>query len=523
MTRRRRMVAGAIVIAWLAAIALLARRELFRPAAERLARAALMVAPGDAYYVVSQRGRQIGFATSNIDTTAAGLELSDIFMADFTAERVTQRATAKVLVQLSRALKLRGFRFELGGAIGPLTATGTVIADSILLVVVAPKGEKADTQRVRIAPGTLLPTAVPLALVLAYSPEVGKTVHFSVFDPMAMAAVDLAVHVRAETTFVLDDSASFDRARGRWVAARHETVHAWRIEPEGSGMLGPGWVDDRGRIVETMQFGDLALHRTAQELAYLNWTIDRARVPVVASADDDIQETTAIAASAPIGDKRALTRLRVRLRGVPLAGYELDGGRQALHGDTLDVRREANVELGSGYTLPADARRFGADLKPEPLVQSDDPEIRAMAARIVGAERDPARAAALLARWVNTSLRKEVVFTLPNAAQTLRTRRGDCNEHTALYIALARAVGLPARSASGLTYVSGKFYYHAWPEVFLGTWVAVDPTFGQFPADAAHLRFVNGGYIRQGELLRLVGKLQIDVLATDPPLPPSAP
>src|SRR2546430_8966554 len=46
---------------------------------------------------------------------------------------------------------------------------------------------------------------------------------------------------------------------------------------------------------------------------------------------------------------------------------------------------------------------------------------------------------------------------------------------------------------SGLVYLDGRFYYHAWPEVWLRDWVAVDPTLDQFPADATHLRFVVGG------------------------------
>jgi hypothetical protein len=51
--------------------------------------------------------------------------------------------------------------------------------------------------------------------------------------------------------------------------------------------------------------------------------------------------------------------------------------------------------------------------------------------------------------------------------------------------------------------------------VWLGQWVAVDPTFGQFPADAAHLRFVIGGLARQVELVRLIGRLQLNVVATE--------
>ena len=73
-------------------------------------------------------------------------------------------------------------------------------------------------------------------------------------------------------------------------------------------------------------------------------------------------------------------------------------------------------------------------------------------------------------------------------------------------------LGLPARSVAGLIYLNDRFYYHAWPEVYLGEWVAVDPMFDQFPADAAHLRFATGGLARQVELVRLVGRLKLEVL-----------
>jgi hypothetical protein len=63
--------------------------------------------------------------------------------------------------------------------------------------------------------------------------------------------------------------------------------------------------------------------------------------------------------------------------------------------------------------------------------------------------------------------------------------------------------------------LDGAFYYHAWPEVYLNGWVAVDPTFGQFPADAAHVRLTIGGLARQLELLRLVGRLRVEILPTN--------
>jgi transglutaminase-like putative cysteine protease len=112
---------------------------------------------------------------------------------------------------------------------------------------------------------------------------------------------------------------------------------------------------------------------------------------------------------------------------------------------------------------------------------------------------------------------KQITFSVPNAVQVLETLRGDCNEHTVLYVAFARALGLPARTAVGLVYLNGSFFYHAWPEVWLGEWVAVDPTFGQYPADASHIRFVIGGLAQQVEIVRLIGNLDIDVIGSAVP------
>jgi transglutaminase-like putative cysteine protease len=109
------------------------------------------------------------------------------------------------------------------------------------------------------------------------------------------------------------------------------------------------------------------------------------------------------------------------------------------------------------------------------------------------------------------AIRKPVV-SIPSALEVLKQREGDCNEHTALYTALARAAGIPTRMAAGIVYLEKGFYYHAWPEVWLGRWTAVDPTFNQFPADATHIRFIAGGLDRQSEILRLVGKLKVEVL-----------
>ena len=269
-------------------------------------------------------------------------------------------------------------------------------------------------------------------------------------------------------------------------------------------------------MVQAYQAGGITLKRMAYEIAFENWRIARDRAAATATNASDVIERTAIAANASLGRER-ISSLRARLTGVDLRGYALDGGRQSLTGDTLHVKRDANAAMTPtwGFDKPRSREftdRFRKELGDEPLLQAHDIRMVSAAVKIIGLERYPRAVAERLNKWVHDSLKKEVTFSVPNALEVMRTRRGDCNEHTQLYVALARAIGLPARIATGLAYVRGKFYYHAWPEVWLNDWVAVDPTFGQFPADASHLRFAIGGLAQQANLIRLIGNLKIDVL-----------
>jgi hypothetical protein len=270
-------------------------------------------------------------------------------------------------------------------------------------------------------------------------------------------------------------------------------------------------------MVQISEAGGLTLKRTAYELAFENWRIARDRAIASNAGTGDIQERTAIAAGAKVGRARHLA-FTVLLGAPNLKGYDLDGGRQHFSGDTLTVTREKDAAIGVGMPgwremhSPEMRQRFRGELAEEPLLQAHNPEIIRKALGIVGDERSPKLIALKLHAWVSDSVAKVVTYSVPNALAVLHAMKGDCNEHTQLYVALMRSLGIPARTATGLLYVNGKFYYSAWAEVWLGDWVAVDPTFAEFPADAAHLRFEFNGLSRQSELLQLMGNLTIKVL-----------
>src|SRR6266700_1911102 len=312
-----------------------------------------------------------------------------------------------------------------------------------------------------------------------------------------MSERPVTVKVAAESTFVVADSAAYDSTAMAWVPAHFDTVRAFGIEEETGGVRGRAWIDAQGHVVRAESPAGFTLERSAFEIAYQNFRKrDTLRVARASAAPGpgDVIPLTALAARAPLrGGGKAGTpdRLRVRLTGVDLARW--------------------GAELTARYRLPARDTALARYLAPDPLIQGDDPRIHALARLVLGGERDPARAARLLLDWVHGHVDPQVAAGAPSALAVLDARRGDCNEYTVLYVALARAAGLPARTAAGLVHLGGHFYYHAWPEVYVGDWVALDPMLDQLPADAAHVRLVVGGLARQAELVRLIGRLKLEV------------
>jgi len=497
------------------------RREYFKPSALRLQEAALRVGPGAEFYAVTMGAGPVGYASNTVDTTPSGIQVRDLMVVDIDALGKVQRTQLATDVRLTRDLRLVGFDGTLDAPGASFRARGAVEGDTVLHITLDDGTGHPQAMRLGLREPIVMSSLLPLQLAFGHQLAPGKTYAVRVYDPLMQEERDVTVRVLAESTLVVPDSAKLDTASGRWVPAHADTLRAWKIAQEAGGVNTESWIDRQGRVVSAVSPIGFRMQREPFEMAVQNWRRDSAtRVAAGGGGGGDVIATTAIAAAAPLAPQD-LGTLRVALGNVSLAGFDLSGGRQSLSHDTLTVRREAGIGGLPGTPpgrfvsfLPFLDDSLAPWLRAEPLVQSDDPRIQAQARLIVGRERRAGPVAQLLEQWVYRSLKKEITISVPSAEQVLEDRRGDCNEHTVLYVALARALGLPARTAAGLVYLRGRFYYHAWPEVWLGQWVAVDPTFGQFPADASHLRFVIGGLARQVELLRLIGRVTVTVVGS---------
>jgi hypothetical protein len=508
----RRWLAAGILVLWFVVLGAHVKREYFHGEGERIALGVRTLAPGTHFYVVRMNGTAIGTATMRLRDTIGGFVFDDNLLMDVPALDTLHRASAMTRIMLDSTLTLSSFAYRIDSKNGAYAIQGERRSGSTLSVLVEAGG---DPQRTTIenASDLLLDAAVPMRMAAAGSLVVGTEHSARIFDPSSMSIRSISIRVTATDTMIVPDSSRVG-ANGKWVTQVYDTVPVWKIEQVFGGISMVTWVVDDGLIVRAESPMGLELQRTTFEEARQDWTAAQ-NDPSLAAGYGALIESTAIASSADLTGIETTDEFRVRLTGVDLTGFDLSGGRQSLDGDTLTIRREAQEQLDdAGYTLPwTGGGEAGAELEPALLIQSNDPGIRAKAVDVTRGTKDPAQAARLLEQWIYRNVKKEIVPGVPSAVQTLERLRGDCNEHTVLYVAMARSIGLPARTAAGLVHVRGRFYYHAWPEVWLnGNWIAADPTLGQYPADASHIRFVVGGLAQQVELIRLIGRLRLEAL-----------
>ncbi|MBC7792678.1 MAG: transglutaminase domain-containing protein, partial [Clostridia bacterium] len=189
--------------------------------------------------------------------------------------------------------------------------------------------------------------------------------------------------------------------------------------------------------------------------------------------------------------------------------------RQAVAKADKDVVLTLTREKGPQLPWHLGQKIAGApatDLEPTAFIQSDDPAIFAAAREAVGEASDVFTATSRLVHFVYSYIEDEYVPAYSNALEALHSKRGDCTEHSVLFVALARSLGIPARVAVGIAYwPPGKgFGWHAWAEVYAnGGWYTVDPTWNQPIADVTHVKLASGGPAEQARIVMVLGQLKV--------------
>lgn len=357
-------------------------------------------------------------------------------------------------------------------------SVSAVRSDSILLTTIRSAGR--DIERSTVIEGDYLPVLADLASA-SMEWEEGQERIFQSFDPASGAILSAtAVCQGFENMPLLGD-----------------TVNTARLELSQMGTRNLVWVAD-GQIVREYEQG---------------LGMDMTRVPPGQGGDviatRDLYEVFAVS-STPVQDPRS-----VRPRTFILEG-DIDWSRFQLDLPPVQTASGCTVSVFNGSPevivpfppvgVPDSLLQY---TEPGPMTQSDDPLIAATALEITEGSGDSWEAARRICSFVDTSVENIPTVSLPSAVEVMENLRGDCNEHTILAVALARSVGLPARICAGVVYLNDSFGYHAWPMVWAGEWVAMDPTFGQYVADGTHIILATGDLQAQYVVNAVIGRLSI--------------
>ena len=492
-----RPLAFLVLAAWVVTMITLVNRSYVQASPANLATDLARYGSSAVWRGVYYRGEKIGFTVSQTTRTDDGFELQEDGRLQMLLLGQDTAATIRTTARVDTAFMLRSFDFSLDPGTGPITVKGSLDRPGdmyrLTLAIDSGGGTRTETRELPEAPVLSL----NLSRLLANGGLVPGTTHTrTVLDPATLQSAVLTVTVGHRGV----------------VRAMDTMIPAFRVETEFRGLKTTSWVTDTGEIVrEESPLGLMTIREPPE----------RARgLAVPNRVKADLLQAAAVVPEMRrrIDEPRDVRRLKLRLDGADLPAEELNGAGQTADGNVIEIVDPRLLQAGP---RDVNVERY---LKPEPLIESDAPEIRAEAEQAVRGATDDRGRAERLTRYVNGLLDKKPTVSLPSAREVLRTKVGDCNEHTALFVAMARSIGMPSRIAVGLVFMHGAFYYHAWPEVYIadpstslgarsqGFWLPVDPTLNQYPADATHLRLTRGGLDKQAVVLPLIGHLKMTVL-----------
>ncbi|MCI5196559.1 MAG: transglutaminase domain-containing protein [Candidatus Electrothrix sp. AW5] len=480
-----------IVCCWLALLVSLVQRDFFIHALESDEQEILIQAKHQQYYGVHLHNKRIGYVMEDIRPYAHGEGEEGVRIRQQASLRLkvlnsVQPITMKLNATAGNGLQLRTFEFFFSSPFYKTTAKGQVNGNTVHFTLDTGGATIKDSITLQGPP--ILPLNQRGYLLSALSTK-GDKLKISFFDPFSLAARSSVVTYNGQEKKLLNER----------IYQLHHFTESY------SGMKVNFWLDDQGKVIQQRS-----------PAGFIFQAEPKFKAMDIRDSGDELLSTVAVQYTGKPFQENA-QNATYQVQFPQEAEVDLNGGRQHFANGRLVLQKEMfpPQPTDDAQTSGERCSDNSASLTASRYVQADDPAIRAKAQEIIGQEVDPVRQVPLLVEWVYKNIEKRPVIGLPDALTTLQSGKGDCNEHAALFAALARSLSIPTTIAAGVTRQKNAFYYHAWNEVCLnGQWISLDTTVNQLPADLYHIRFTRGDLEGQLAIGALIGKLQIEILPT---------
>jgi hypothetical protein len=437
----------------------------------------------DTWMNIFQKDKKIGFSHKTFTKKKNGYLLQENVFMRINTMGMVQDINLKNQGVLNDDFTLSSFNFKIGSGRFNFSAKGSVSGDRINIKTQSSGALRTFDIKIKKKPYI---AAGILDAIRAAGLKTGDKFTFDVFDPATMSQEPVIVSVAGKENI---------KSMGSM-----KTATKLLMNFKGASQL--AWVGEDGEVLKEKGLLGLSLEKTTREDALYGLPLETG---------EDLTKIASIASNVVIKDAAGLKTLKLEIGGIEYSDVNLHGERQTLIDNILTVEKESLSGLAPALDLDKLDTLEKIFMQPGPFIQSDHQKIKDQAKKIIQDETVPLNKAKKLIAWVYKNIEKRPVLSVPDALSTLENRVGDCNEHAVLLAALARASGIPARIETGLAYLNGRFYYHAWNLLYLGRWITADSVFDQLPADVTHARFTTGS-LKQLDLMSIIGKIKLKVI-----------
>lgn len=425
--------------------------------------------------------QKIGWNMHVSNRTEDGFSFYDQTVLELPVAGSTQKVEYEQSVTTDTSLYLRSFVLEIDSDVMSTKIFGEKQRDGVKLTIES--GGSSQEQFFPLPKDVALPMTLWKSLPVK-SMEPGDVYTMPVFDPNTMATGQAKMEIKDWEKLTINQE-------------RLDALHVVTTFRDFSSEV---WINRQGEVLQEKSMMDMTLVRASSE---------EAQNMQSEGANTDLYQHFAVHVDKPIKNARSLQEMKVRLTGITVAESTLRNHRQLV--SPISGGYLVSITSGGRYeeTPPTEQH-----LQPTILIQCADERIVSASESILNSGASPQEKVDQLVKWVFESVKKQPSVGLPSAVEVLEQKVGDCNEHTVLFVALARAAGIPAKMRAGLIYLRDGFYYHAWPSVYInGHWRDADPTFGQYLADATHIALSEGELFDFMTIAQTLGKLEIQLMA----------
>lgn len=439
--------------------------------------------PSESWMNIYQNKKKIGVIHRTFNPVKNGhIHTSENVTMQINTMGVIQALSVATESDLNPDMTFSSFNFELNSSLFRFSAHGFVNKDKLILYTGLPQTQQKTIIPIRDIPhisGNIYEAAFRGGM------QRSTTRDFSIFDPSTLGIRKVSVTRNADEI----------------IPIMGKRVLTQKFCADFMGAKSCAWVTSNGEVLRESGMLGLSMEKVSAEQARTGMSADNVA---------DLTQIASVPSNRIISEPLKLSGIVIKINGIREQGLLLNSGRQNFHHDLLTITKESIPEVQQ-IIIPTDFRKY---LQPSPLVQSDAAQIKAQVAEIVLDTDSPQVKLRKIVQWVYRTLEKKPVLSVPNALEILKNKTGDCNEHAVLTTALLRAAGIPTQIETGLVYLNGRFYYHAWDVAYVGQWVTADAVFNQIPADVTHIRLIRGEGGEQLDLLGVMGKIKLEVIST---------